>query len=404
MNYWKENVRYKIFISFKIVASTSQLSVRRKIFEKDDNKIEKFKMKQKNYIIENQLNNGNQFKKISNYDLNKNNNHIMPILNKNKEKNLLLNKQKHLFLINNFNKYSNDSGIINLKSLKGNNSNLNELKESFFGKYNKFGKELFKKDQKCISAFERMIITNKNNSQELNNNMQNLNKQTFLNTKINIKNYNMIDDSPSTSTFAFTKKYNSNSINKQNLTEDQNNKLRMGLLSAISNSNNNNNNNNMIAPLIPTQRPLSNFNLGGGQFWENINNSNTNNVINIKIGKNNKDLNNNKKLVSNINIIERNKINKEMRHKIGTAPSQKRSEFNKFLSNNDKEKQLMEKNYSNIFNNLNYGPKLHNIKIEKNLINNKWSGSANKNIFLKYMSLQQKKLPKINKNHSNSQK
>lgn len=295
-------------------------------------------------------------------------------------------------MINNFNQYSNDSGTINLKSLKGNNSNLNELKESFFGKYNNLDKECLKKDQKFISKFDRMIIKNKNNSQELNNNIQNLNKPKFLNTKINIKNCNYIEECPSTSTFAFTKKYNSKLINNQNLTEDQNNKIRMNLLSAVSNSNN-----NMITPLIPIQRPLSNFNFGGGQFWENINNSN-NKLINnnIKNEKNNKDLNIKKKIVSNINIVVKKNINKEMRHKIGTAPSQKRSDFNKIFSNN-KEKKLMDKNYSNIFNNMNYGPKLHNIKIEKSLITSKWSGTSNKNIFLKY--IQQKKLPQIKQNN-----
>lgn len=343
-------------------------------------------LKQKNGIIDNKINNNNQFKKLNNYDLNKNNNHLMPILNnKNKEKNLLINKQKNLFLINNFNKYSSDTETINIKSLKGNNSNLNELKESFFGKYNNFDKEPFKKEKKFISAFDKMKLKNKNNSQELNNNTNNLNKHMFLNTKINIKNYNYMEECPSTSTFAFTKNYNSKLINKQNLTEDQNNKIRIGLLSAVSNSNN-----NMITPLIPIQRPLSNFNFGGGQFWENINN---NQKMNNE--KNKEDVN--KKIVSNINIVERKKINKEMRHKIATAPSQKRGDYNKLFPNNNKEKKIIDKNYNNIFNNMNYGPKLHNIKIEKSLINSKWSGTSRENLFLKY--IQQKRLPQIKKNN-----
>ena len=94
---------------------------------------------------------------------------------------------------------------------------------------------------------------NKNNSEEFNN-IQNVNKANIYNQKLNMKN----DDTPSSgSTFAYSKKYNSNSLNNQNMTEDHNNKFRMGLLSAFPNSNNN----NIIIPFLPIQRPLSNFNL-----------------------------------------------------------------------------------------------------------------------------------------------
>ena len=221
------------------------------------------------------------------------------------------------------------------------------------------------------------------------------NKQKSL-----IKNNNLSDDNtPSLSTLAYSKKYNSNSINNQNMTEDHNNKFRIGLLSAFSNSN------NIIIPMIPVQRPLSNFNLGGGQLWENIENLNKNTVNNIKIEQNNKQLNINKKLVNNINIIEGNKLSNEMRNKIGTAPAQKINEYNYFYKNERGNIQI-KKNYSNILrnnmNNINnYMPKYHHIKIEKSLMNNKFTVSLNKNLFKNYMSLEKNNLPKIKNNYFN---
>ena len=240
-----------------------------------------------------------------------------------------------------------------------------------------------------------MINSNKNNTEELQN-LQNINKNIIYNQKKSIKNYNFNDDTPSASTLAYSKKYNSNSTNNQNMTEDHNNKFRMGLFSAFSNSNN-----NIIIPMIPIQRPLSNFNLGGGQLWENIENLNKNTVSSVKLEQNNKQLNLNKKLINNINIIEKNKICNDMRNKIGTAPGQKRNEFNYFF-NNDKEKNMINKNYSNIFGNMNnFGPKLHHIKIDRSLMNNKFADSLNKNMLLNYMSLEQNNLPKIKNNNFN---
>ena len=359
----------------------------------------------KNIIKENELinNNNNIYKKIENIDSHKNNNHINHILNnKNKEKNIIGIKQKNLFLNNKFSKFNHVNRMLNLKSLNENYNNGNNLKESFFNKYNKIDinqnnrpiNEPYKKEQKCISAFDSMLANNnKNNSEEFNN-IQNVNKANIYNQKSNIKN----DDTPSSgSTFAYSKKYNSNSLNNQNMTEDHNNKFRMGLLSAFPNSNNN----NIIIPFLPIQRPLSNFNLGGGQLWENIDNINKNNINNIKIEQNDKQTNLNKKIINNnINIVDKNRINNDLRPKVGTAPGQKR-EFN-YFSNNDKEKIKLSKNYSNIFSNMsNYGPKFHQIKIDKSLMNNKLSDSINKNILLNYMSLEQNKLPKIKSNHYN---
>ena len=406
-----------IIIIYLIIASTSQFNVRKKIIDDEDNKNKKYKIKQKNDIEnmmkENDLINNDSniiFKKIENYDINKynnNNNNIQIKINKDKdkekEKTKITNIQKNTFLNNNFNKYNHVSRMINLKSLNSHNhNNLNNLKETLFTKYNKIGginhnqiKDPFKKEQKCISAFDSMLASTKNNTEELNN-LQNLNKNMVYNQKKNIKNYNFNDDTPSASTLAYSKKYNSNSTNNQNMTEDHNNKFRMGLLSAFSNSNN-----NIIIPIIPIQRPLSNFNLGGGQLWENIENLNKNTVNSVKIEQNNKQLNMNKKLINNINIIEKNKICNDMRNKIGTAPGQKRNEFNYFF-NNDKEKNIINKNYSNIFANMNnFGPKFHHIKIDRSLMNNKFADSLNKNMFLNYMSLEQNHLPKIKNNNFN---
>lgn len=405
--------------------------MRKKILDDEDNKNKKIRIKPRNEIVsiakENDIlnkdkekDNNNIYKKLENYESNKNNhNHINQILNnkekekekeynkdKDKGKNSASNIQKNSFL-NNFNKYNHVSRMINLKSLNSynnnNNNNINGVKESFFTKYNKIGinqnhnqlKDPFKKEQKCISAFDSMLNNNKNISEEFNS-IQNINKPLLHNQKKIVKNYNFNDDTPSASTLAYSKKYNSNSTHNQNMTEDHNNKFRMGLFSAFSNSNN-----NIIIPMIPVPRPLSNFNLGGGQLWENMENLNKNTVNSVKLEQNNKQLNINKKLINNINIIEKNKISNEMRNKIGTAPLQKRNEYNYFYNNNDKEKNIIKKNYSNIFTNMNFGPKFHHIKIDKSLMNNKFADSLNKNILLNYMSLEQNHLPKIKNNNLN---
>ena len=300
--------------------------------------------------------NNNIYKKIENYDSNKNsNNHASQLLNnKDKSKNLTTNKQKNIFLNN---KYSHANRIINLKSLNGFNSS-NDLKDSFqFNQYNnkiglnKNSKQL-KKDHKYISAFDGIFLNNRNNSEEMNS-IQNAKskdnktaslsvKQNVYNPQLNVKKFNINEDTPSGSTLAYSKKYNSNSINNQNLTEDHNIKFRMGLLSAFSNSNNNT---NIIIPILPLQRPLSNFNLGGGQLWENIDNNNLNkNVMNsAKLEQNKKTLNASKKLINNINIIGKNKTSN--RDKIGTAPIQKRNELSNYFSNIDKNKKILNKNY-----------------------------------------------------------
>ena len=408
------------------------MNIRRKIIDFDD-KRKLVEIRPKNEVKNDIMNKNNSiYKKIENNDSNKNSNsrasqifnsknkdinnaHTSQLLNdKDKSKSLPTNKQKNMFLNS---KYSHANRIINLKSLNG-FKNSNDFKDSFlFNKYNnnynnnnKIGlNKKFKKEHKYISAFDGIFSNNRNNSEEMNS-AQNTKskdnkttspttKQNIYNPQLNIKKFLINEDTPSGSTLACSKKYNSNSINNQNLTEDHNIKFRIGLLSAFSNSNNNT---NIIIPILPLQRPLSNFNLGGGQLWENIDNNNMNkNIMNsAKLEQNKKQLNINKKLINNINIIGKNKANN--REKIGTAPIQKRNEFSNYFSNIDKNKKILNKNYSNFFSNMsNYGVKFHHIKIDKSLMNNKIADSLNKNIILNYINLEQNQLPKIRNTNYN---
>ena len=136
-------------------------------------------MKENEFLNEN---NNNKFTKLENYDFSKNNNNNInqnnQILdNKEKEKdkdNIIIKKQKNLFLNNNINKYNHVSRIINLKSLNGQNNKMGDLKESIFNKYSKMGvnqnlkqiKDPYKKEQKRISAFDSILSNN--NNEEIN--------------------------------------------------------------------------------------------------------------------------------------------------------------------------------------------------------------------------------------------
>ena len=343
--------------------------------EEDKELLEILEGKRKNQIKNNNNNNYNSLNNIKNNLRKKNdendifnNNHV--IKKKEKNKILLINKQKNVSA-NTSSKNAHVSRLLNLKKLKSQN-NINDAKP-----LNN------KKDTKYVSVFDNFLSNNKNKSEELQNDkyIPSTGKRVLYNKKYNINNnINANDDSPSVSTLAYTKKYTSNSINTQNLTEDHNNKFRVGLLSAFSNSNN-----NIFIPFLPMQRPLSNFNLGGQLNMENLNSE--------KITNNTKQI--------NLNLTKRNvekiKIKNDIRPKISTAPAKKR-EYD-YLENLEKKKNI-KKNYSNLFSSMNfYGQKFHHIKIDKSLMNNRLKESLNKNMILNYMNLGQNKFPRIKKNY-----
>lgn len=83
-------------------------------------------------------------------------------------------------------------------------------------------------------------------------------------SKISSKNKlsnNYKDETPSTS--AYTNSTKNNLRSDHNLTE-QVSKFRIGLFSANSSGNY-----NAIIPILPINRPVSNFNFGGNQLWKN---------------------------------------------------------------------------------------------------------------------------------------
>ena len=211
-------------------------------------------------------------------------------------------------------------------------------------------------------------MTSKNNmrSKSIDKKISQINKNANLNNNIN--NINSTND---TSDFTHSsKKYSSpRVIYTQNYTEDLS-KFRMGLLSAGYSCNN-----NIIIPMMPFRRPVSNFNFGAGQLWNNFEKGNTNNnkentevkneIKENKENDNDNNENNNKKnyfIYDKVSSATRN--NKPFRH----TEMKKRLEL--FQSKKD-------------INNLYIGmdkmiTKLHKIKIEKGMMNSGIVNSLNK--------------------------
>ena len=213
------------------------------------------------------------------------------------------------------------------------------------------------------SIRDKLILSSKNKEMvELPSLKAVYNKSPEIN-KIFAKNkiiYNNSNESPSTSAFTNSTKKN---INGQNLTE-QMSKYRMGLLSANSSSNNNN---NPIIPMLPIKRPVSNFNFGGNQLWENDTNNNSPKEINNKIIFDLKAINKcPNQLNKNITIKNRN---------IAKSFDIKGKSSNIIKSN----KKIEELNNNNNINNI-IKPKLHKIKIEKGMMNNKFMDIFNKQL------------------------
>ena len=211
-----------------------------------------------------------------------------------------------------------------------------------------------------------MTLKNNMRSKSIDKKISQINKNANLNNNIN--NINSTND---TSDFTHSsKKYSSpRVIYTQNYTEDLS-KFRMGLLSAGYSCNN-----NIIIPMMPFRRPVSNFNFGAGQLWNNFEKGNTNNnkenteekneIKENKENDNDNNENNNKKnyfIYDKVSSATRN--NKPFRH----TEMKKRLEL--FQSKKD-------------INNLYIGmdkmiTKLHKIKIEKGMMNSGIVNSLNK--------------------------
>ena len=224
----------------------------------------------------------------------------------------------------------NEDNNVNIKIIKEDNYEEKELKKGFRkgNKFNQMYKSLAlskgKKGNKLniIENENYNYATNVNDFRNKSNNIESLtgdkpNSKMDIISKINLpslykpsiissKNkfkYNINNETPSTS--AYTNSTKNNLRNDHNLTE-QVSKFRIGLFSANSSSNN-----NAIIPILPINRPVSNFNFGGNQLWEKDDKNkdsknNTNNEILIE-----REANSNKEQkIKNINLnkfLENNK-------------------------------------------------------------------------------------------------
>ena len=250
-------------------------------------------------------------------------------------------------------------------------------------------------------------INNTNNFKNYNNinikNSQNMYLRSVSTDKAkfqqNANNNNRTNDT-SAFTHSSKKYFTPTGFGAQNYTEDVS-KYRMGLLSAGSSSNN-----NIIIPIIPMRRPVSNFNFGGGQLWNNLENNNLThknisilnniNVLDKAIydeKKNNNNIiqnmpNNTRKEgeENNIDIFPKKDLvanHSNKNYNIYNKPNYVTR--NKSYQNKDLKKQFepfsMENNMN--VNNMYLGmdkmiTKLHKIKIEKGMMNSGIMNSLNK--------------------------
>jgi hypothetical protein len=253
-----------------------------------------------------------------------------------------------------------------------------------------------------LPDLKKVINTNTNDSNA--NNYQSLNiKKSYNSPKLNLRslsidktktlqnnNLNSITGDTTAFTNSSKKCFSPIGLGKQNYTEDYS-KYRMGLLSAGSSSNS-----NIIIPMIPIRRPVSNFNFGGDQLWNNIENNNKNiNNKNIndkdKIKDEDKNINKYLKIEENVNgeYIQKeantnlNNINYNVYNKINIGKR------NKMLKSQDMKSEGFTRNAD--INNLYIGmdkmiTKLHKIKIEKGMMNNGIMNSLNEKFNNDYQS------------------
>ena len=287
-------------------------------------------------------NKGNENKKMNNIKIIKNEKDEESI-NNNKRNNILNNIYQNISRNSKKNKEKKE--IIPLSDKRNNKTNENQFNK-------KISNDSSSLRDKILFDFNNLKVElpslnkNINKSPKINNIFE---KNKFINNNVN--------ETPSTIDFTNSTKKN---IISQNITE-QLGKYRIGLSSANSLSNN-----NPIIPIIPFNRPISNFNVGGNQLWKiDNNNINQNNIEKSNININNtispiKSLYQ-KENMNNLmkNTIKKRKIVKSMDLKKKSLNSLK---FNYELSNN--------------INNM--GLKLHKIKIEKGMMNKNSFGDNNK--------------------------
>ena len=337
---------------------------------------------------------------------------------------------------------------INNPNLKNMNKDINKKKPNLIWsnsppnkKINTYENLLYKKTfDKYVSVRDKLIPTNKNsnnngtilpdlkNINNINNNYQSINIKKSLNTpKLNLRSLstdkaklqqNMNVNSITNDTSAFThssKKYFSPiGLGIQNYTEDVS-KYRMGLLSAGSSSNN-----NVIIPMIPIRRPVSNFNFGGGQLWNNFENNNiTNKNIMEKDMIVDEDKNVNKYLEKeNDNNLDKEFPKKELKININNLKKNyniynklSNDKINKNLKSQDMKNQLEVFPITNDINNLYLDKminKLHKIKIEKGMMNYDIMNSLNQKLNNDYQNqigqLKKSNLPMMFNNQNNKMK
>lgn len=250
-------------------------------------------------------------------------------------------------------------------------------------------------------------INNTNNFKNYNNinikNSQNMYLRSVSTDKAKFQqNTNNITNDTSAFTHSSKKYFTPTGFGTQNYTEDVS-KYRMGLLSAGSSSNN-----NIIIPIIPMRRPVSNFNFGGGQLWNNLENNNMThknisnlnniNVLDKAIYDEKKNINSNIQNMQNNIRKEEEENNHDILPKKELAANHSNKNYNiynkpnyvprnKSYQNKDIKKQFepfsMENNMNMNINNMYLGmdkmiTKLHKIKIEKGMMNSGIINSLNK--------------------------
>ena len=240
--------------------------------------------------------------------------------------------------INNTNNNLNNSNNIN--NINNNNYNINQ--NPLFTSWNRKTKLNQEKEKSEISN----LLSSSSQNHKFNFYLPEINQSRTI-SKLK-KNINIINNNLDTqSTTNESKKINSNGNNTDEYSKD-----RIDLMSAnfISNLNINSATSNIIIPMIPLKRPNSNFNIGGNNLWEKIDNLNSK-IINTEQMIDKRNINN----YNNLNNVDSKNLQNSHsveRGKVSTAP----------LINN---------------NNM----KLHKIKIEKGMMNTKLADSINRKMY-----------------------